>query len=167
MDAHFAVYFQIQHLRHAPARRMAGSAQKWQEGVGVALTKQVGIARKHAPNDSRRRQLDRTSKGPTRCRPFACVTIRMDQSSSPSSSLELLFELLLELLLPFELLFEFELELLLELLFELELELEFELELELLFELELELEFEFEPPRLPRSSLPPRRVDELNLTSSP
>jgi len=39
MDAHFAVYLQIQHLRHAPARRMAGSAQKWQEGVSVALTK--------------------------------------------------------------------------------------------------------------------------------
>jgi len=31
-DAHFAVNLQIQHLRHAPARGMAGSAQKWQEG---------------------------------------------------------------------------------------------------------------------------------------
>ncbi|WP_252734177.1 hypothetical protein [Paracoccus marinaquae] len=28
----------IQTLRHAHARRMAGSSRKWQEGVGVALT---------------------------------------------------------------------------------------------------------------------------------
>ncbi|WP_290899221.1 hypothetical protein, partial [Hoeflea sp.] len=28
----------IQTLRQAHARRMAGSGQKWQEGVGVALT---------------------------------------------------------------------------------------------------------------------------------
>jgi hypothetical protein len=38
MDAHFAVSLQIQHPRHAHVRRLAGSAQKWQKGVGVALT---------------------------------------------------------------------------------------------------------------------------------
>ena len=38
MDVHFAVCFQIQTLRHAHARRVAGSSQKWQEGIGVALT---------------------------------------------------------------------------------------------------------------------------------
>ena len=38
MDAHFAVSFQIQHLHRTFARRMAGSGQQWQEGVGVALT---------------------------------------------------------------------------------------------------------------------------------
>src|SRR6056297_3371351 len=32
----------IQSLRHAHARRMAGSDQKWQKGVGVALTVNLG-----------------------------------------------------------------------------------------------------------------------------
>ena len=45
MDAHFAVSLQIKHLRHAPARRMAGSAQKWQEGVDVALTSAVELVK--------------------------------------------------------------------------------------------------------------------------
>jgi hypothetical protein len=53
MDAHFAVYFQIQHLRHAPARRMAGSAQKWQEGVGVALTTQQLPLKMYFPSSKR------------------------------------------------------------------------------------------------------------------
>jgi hypothetical protein len=49
MDAHFAAYFQIQHLRCTCARRMLASDQKWQEGIGVALTvnkgpKHVGTA---------------------------------------------------------------------------------------------------------------------------
>lgn len=35
----------IQHLRHAHACRMAGSDQKWQEGVGVALTQHQLIVR--------------------------------------------------------------------------------------------------------------------------
>jgi hypothetical protein len=34
-----------QTLRHAHARRMAGSGQKWQEGVGVALTDNLDISR--------------------------------------------------------------------------------------------------------------------------
>ncbi len=38
MDAHFAVSIKIQHLRAKHARRMHRSRQKWQEGVGVALT---------------------------------------------------------------------------------------------------------------------------------
>jgi hypothetical protein len=38
MDAHFAVYFQIQTLHHPHPRRMVGSSQKWQEGIAVALT---------------------------------------------------------------------------------------------------------------------------------
>ena len=93
-----------------------------------------------------------------------------DQSSSSSSSLELLLELEFELLLEleFELSLEFELELLLELefelslefelelLLELELELSLEFELELLLELEFELSLEFEFPGepLPRLSSP-------------
>ena len=38
MDAHFAVSLQIQFLRRTCVRRMTGSGQKWQKGVGVALT---------------------------------------------------------------------------------------------------------------------------------
>ena len=38
MDAHFAVSFQIQNLRHPHPRKVPGSTQKWQEGIGVALT---------------------------------------------------------------------------------------------------------------------------------
>ncbi len=38
MDAHFAVSLQIQTLRCTCARRMLASGQKWQEGIGVALT---------------------------------------------------------------------------------------------------------------------------------
>ena len=38
MDVHFAVSFQIQNLRHPHPRKVPGSTQKWQEGIGVALT---------------------------------------------------------------------------------------------------------------------------------
>ena len=43
MDAHFAVSFQIQNLRHPHPRKVPGSTQKWQEGIGVALTHRPGI----------------------------------------------------------------------------------------------------------------------------
>ena len=38
MDAHFAVSLQSQNLRDTASRRMPGSNQQWQKGVGVALT---------------------------------------------------------------------------------------------------------------------------------
>ena len=38
MDAHSVVSLQIQHLRCTCARRMLASDQKWQKGIGVALT---------------------------------------------------------------------------------------------------------------------------------
>ena len=41
MDAHFAVFIQIQHLRTTCARRVQASGRKWQEGIGVALTDQA------------------------------------------------------------------------------------------------------------------------------
>ena len=41
MDAHFAVSSKIQNLRSTCARRMPASDQKWQEGVGVALTERT------------------------------------------------------------------------------------------------------------------------------
>ncbi|MFN3592018.1 MAG: transposase [Thermaurantiacus sp.] len=58
MDAHFAVSLQIQTLRHAHPRRMAGSSQKWQEGSGVALTEYASgakvseLCRKHGMSDA-------------------------------------------------------------------------------------------------------------------
>jgi hypothetical protein len=81
------------------------------------------------------------------------VVPRTDQSSSPSSSDELLFEfeLLFELLLELEFELEFELELLFEfeLLLLLLLEFEFELLLLLLLELEFELLLELSPSSWP------------------
>ena len=44
MDAHFAVSFQIQNLRHPHPRKVPGSTQKWQEGIGVALTEVRALA---------------------------------------------------------------------------------------------------------------------------
>jgi hypothetical protein len=45
MDAHFAISLQILYLPSIRARRMLASCQKWQEGVGVALTANGHLAR--------------------------------------------------------------------------------------------------------------------------
>ena len=74
----------IQTLRHAHARRMAGSAQKWQEVVGVALTAEANDHAERRPAPWRRRiQTKQPPENPARFRQKSALDHKSRRSEIP------------------------------------------------------------------------------------